>query len=127
MTTVFATGDNEKIQALLKDYNDRADAAKAALKKLNEAGSGATPDQISEADTQLVLAKKRIVELQQAYKREVDLKAERVRQAAAEAQAALDAAKAVKLTQEEELALLQELSAITAFDPSEDPEVQADL
>jgi DNA-binding ferritin-like protein len=73
MTTVFATGDNEKIQNLLKDYNTKADDAKAALKKLNEAGSGATADEISAADTELVKAKKRIVELQQAYKREVDL------------------------------------------------------
>jgi len=75
MSSVFGTGDQDKIQALITDYTDRADAAKAALKKLSAPGSGASDDDVSDADTQLVLAKKRLLELQQALKRELDLKA----------------------------------------------------
>lgn len=79
MSSVFATGDQDKVQALLNDYSERADAAKADLKKKSAPGSGASDDDVAAADTTLVLAKKRLLELQQAYKREVDLKAERVR------------------------------------------------
>ena len=75
MSSVFGTGDQDKIQALITDYTDRAGAAKAALKKLSAPGSGASDDDVSDADTPLVLAKKRLLELQQALKRELDLKA----------------------------------------------------
>jgi hypothetical protein len=105
MKNVFATGDQDKIQSLLSDYATLANDAKAVSKKI-AADTKATQAEKDDAETELVLAQKRSRELQLAYKMEVDAYNEMVAAAAAAAQEALDAAKAVKLTQDEELELL---------------------
>jgi hypothetical protein len=93
------------VQNLLQDYKDLQNKAKKA-KKAIQADENHTQDEEDAADTALVLARKRYKELQTAYKIAVDEYNTMVAEAAAAAQAALDAAKAIKLTQDEEVALL---------------------
>lgn len=109
MNRVFATanetGDRQLVQNLLQDYKDLQNKAKAA-KKAIQGDENHTQEEEDAADTALVLARKRYKELQTAYKIAVDEYNTMVAEAAAAAQAALDAAKAIKLTQDEEVALL---------------------
>jgi len=93
--------------------------AKQSAKKVVKAVAGdnlATQEAIDAADIELELANKRMSEIQLAYKMNLDDYNRRVAEAAAAQQAALDAAKAVKLSQDEELELLQEFGAETVVE-----------
>jgi len=97
------------------------DAAKLA-KKTAAAKSTASKEEIDAADTAFVLEQKKLRELQQTLKMERDRAAEAVRKAQEEAQAALDAAKAVQLTPDQQLELVKAVGEVTAYEPSDDAE-----
>jgi hypothetical protein len=107
MQTVFNTGDNDLIQSTIGEYRQAVNQKKAKLKKINDKDPETkTQAEVDAAEIDLGLSQKALTEAQLSYKMLVDDYNARVKAAAEAAQAALDAAKAVKLTQDEELALL---------------------
>jgi AraC-like DNA-binding protein len=91
-------------------------------KKTAAAKSTASKEEIDAADTAFVLEQKKLRELQQTLKMERDRAAEAVRKAQEEAQAALDAAKAVELTPDQQLELVKAVGEVTGYEPSDDAE-----
>lgn len=94
-------------------------AAKAAKKKT----TGKSEAEKDAADSAFIIEKKKFKELKLTLKMIRDQEAQRVKDAKAAAQAAIDAAKAVKLDGSDKVALLQEIGKVTEIEnPSDDAE-----
>jgi hypothetical protein len=102
MKNVFERGTNEDVKKVLADQKALVQAAKAAKKKT----TGKSEDEKASAQAAFVIEKKKLKELQLTLKMVRDQEAQRVRDAKAAAQAAIDAAKAVKLDAKVKVALL---------------------